>query len=143
MAEYFCHIWFKEYDALLAGYPAMLLQEHLSHPGFAGTACGGSCGYHLVTRDVNDTKNVRWEVTFLLRLRLYDLVKSPRLCEVVMDWLAEGVAPAEVGTSLSRSNKVIYNYRWRVMRALNINRGIRDFIPSVTVKLKQDDRGWW
>lgn len=143
VAEYFGYIWLREYDALLAGYPAVLLQEHLSHPGLAGTECGGSSSYHLVTRNVEDTEIVRREMTFLLRLRLYDLMKSPRLCEVVMDWLAGGVAPAEVGESLSRSSKVIYHYRWRVMRALNMNRGIRDFIPSVTVKLRQDEKGWW
>lgn len=143
VAEYFGHIWLKEYDALLAGYPTLSLQDHLSHSGFAGTSCGGSSGYHSDPHNGNDPENLLREMTTRLRLRLYDLMKSPRLCEVVMDWLAAGVAPAEVGRSLSRGSKVIYHYRGQVMRTLNIHRGIRDFIPSVTVKFRQDDKGGW
>lgn len=143
VAAYFGHIWLKEYDALMAVYPAMLLQEHLSHPGLAGAECGGGSDYRLVSWGVDNTEeDVHRKLALWLRLRLHDLLKSPRLCEVVIDWLAEGVSPAEIGTSLSRSAKVVYHYRGRVMRALNITRRARDFIPSVTVKLKQDERVW-
>lgn len=143
VAEYFGHIWLKEYDALMAAYPAMLLQEHLSHPGLAGTECGGGGDYRLVSWGVNNTEeDVQQKLTFWLRMRLHDLLRSPRLCEVVVDGLANGVPPAEVGTSLSRSAKLVYHYRGRVMRALNITRHARDFIPSVTVKMKQDERVW-
>lgn len=141
VAEYFSHVWLKEYDVLLAGYPALPLQAHLSHPAFAGAECGGSSDYRLVSQCVENTENIRREMDARLRLRLYDLLKSPRLCEVVMDWLAAGATPMEVGASLSRSAKVVYHYRGQVMRALNITRCARDFIPSVTVKMKQDERG--
>lgn len=143
VAEFFGHIWLKEYDALLAAYPAMSLQEHLSHPGLAGAECGGGGDYRLVSWGVDNTEeDVQRKLVFWLRRRLHDLLKSPRLCEVVIDWLAEGISPANVGASLSCSAKLVYHYRWQVVRALSINRGIRDFIPSVTVKMRQDERVW-
>ncbi|WP_370619540.1 hypothetical protein [Citrobacter meridianamericanus] len=88
-AEYFGHIWLKEYDALLAGYPAVLLQEHLSHPGLAGTECGGNSGYLQFVRREQDSDDVQREMVFRLRLRLFDLLKSPGYVK----WSLTGWAP--------------------------------------------------
>lgn len=128
VAECFGHIWLKEYGAVLAGYPQVSLADHLRLNAQATTAwgggelsgqkCDGEVYGHLVQR---------------LRERLYDLLGSPRLCEVVMNWLSTGMSPAEVGASVRRSAKLVYHYRGQVMRALNIHHCAKDFIPSLTV----------
>lgn len=134
VAEYFGLVWLKEYDAILAGYPAFGLAEHLTHEAFAGAECGGSSQCHVITTNKTEMSDLYTQLALRLRLRLYDLFRSPRLCDVVMNWLVTGTTPTETGRLLSRSRKLIYHYRGRVMRALNIYNCSRDFIPSLTVE---------
>lgn len=131
VAEYFGNIWLKEYDSLLAGYPAVLLPEHLIYDALAGIECGGTSFY----RGYTELPVLQESLTDRIRCRLFDISGSSRLCEVVMEWLVKGVTPLETGLSLARSSKVVYHYRWQAMRLLNIHNPAKDFIPSLTVEI--------
>lgn len=140
VAEYFGHVWLKEYDALLAAWPSLLLQEHLTDQQFSGTQSSGY--FHSRSRSAGKMPpaELREQFGTLVRKRLYDLTNSPRLCEVVMDWLIQGESVAETGRYLSRSHKVIYHYRCRVMKLLNIRNASKDFVSSLTVRVSCDEK---
>lgn len=131
VAEYFGHIWLKEYDALLAGYPETDLPEHILSDALAGVECGRlhCLGEYLRLSQLRDA------LTCQIRRRLFAVTRSQRLCEVVMDWLVKGNSPAEVSRSIARSTKLVYYYRSCVIRELNIRNQAMDFIPSLTMEI--------
>lgn len=128
VAEYFGGIWLKEYDALMAGYPDVGVMEHIASPLFAAAI--------PPVRELSDTVTIQVVLGSLeqwIRRRLSGVMSSPRIRSVVLDWLVQGVSLRETARVLSRSEKVMYHYRWLTMQALGIRHCNRDFIPSLTV----------
>ncbi|HII3146303.1 TPA: hypothetical protein ACY3HI_004754 [Citrobacter braakii] len=128
VAEYFGGIWLKEYDALMAGYPDTGIMEHITSPLFSGP--------WSPVRILSDTVTIQVVLGSLeqwIRRRLPDVISSPRIREVSLDWLIRGVSLRETARVLRRSEKVMYHYRWQMMRGLGIRHYSRDFIPSLTV----------
>lgn len=128
VAEYFGGIYLKEYNAVLAGYPDIVIDDHLSSNLFSGA--------YPPIRTLDKEKSVDGIITSLERWikdRLTGVMPSPRVREIVLRWLVKGAAPAEVARILGRSDKVMYHYRWLMIRALGIRRGRREFIASLSV----------
>ena len=140
VAEYYGYIWLKLYDALLSGYPEFTLTDHLQAVCFAGTESGGSPQIGVIDRWEENASLLIIDLSAQLRRRFYHLAGSPRLCEVVFDWLIKGISSVQTGQCLERSSKVIYHYRRQAMRSLQIKYFNRDFIPSLTVGFKPGDK---
>lgn len=139
VAEYFSHVWLKEYNALVCGYPTVLLQEHLTETQLSGTENGGNPMSRRCSLAKSSMTDVMYQINSLIHSRLFDLAGSPRLCEVVLEWLVRGIPAAEVSISLNCSKNVIYHYRWRVMKLLGIHNFSRDFIPSLTARIRSEE----
>ncbi|WP_146749048.1 hypothetical protein [Enterobacter sp. 148H3] len=130
VAEYYGGILLKEYDALLAGYPVYKIQHHLTEVCFSGNYNGrGSCKLS------NNPTTLIQELEGQLRKRLFDLTRSPRLCEVSMDWLIKGRSSVQMYKGLISNQKLIYHYRSKTMRYLKIRHYSRDFIRCLTVRI--------
>lgn len=132
VASWFGHIWLREYDSLMAGYPEMLINACVADSQFAGTYSSAACAAGC-PGGANDAQVLggmeRWMCG-----RLTDRTGSVRCARVVTGWLSRGVSPQETGDQLQRSDKLMYHYRWRVIRALDITGHPRDFIPSLSLK---------
>lgn len=136
VAGWFGNIWLREYDSLMAGYPETLLESCVTDSRFSGinaaAACSAGCGGEA--RDGQMLSYMeRW-----LSGRLAGCTGSERCAWVVTEWLSRGVSPREVGARLQCSDKLVYHYRWRVIRVLGISGHPGDFIPSLSLKLGPD-----
>lgn len=133
VASWFGNIWLREYDSLMAGYPEMLINACVSDSRFAGAhssaACAAGCPGNATDAQVLGCME-RW-----LCGCLTERLGSERCAHVVTEWLSRGVSPQEAGERLQRSDKLVYNYRWQVIRALNITGHPRDFFPSLSLKV--------
>ncbi|POT57848.1 hypothetical protein C3432_07855 [Citrobacter amalonaticus] len=128
VAEYFGGIYLKEYDAILAGYPDISMNEHIISTLFSGA--------YPPIRNINKDISVESVLASLecwIKDRLTGVMPSPRVREIVLKWLVKGASPAEVARILGRSDKVMYHYRWLMIRALGIRKGGREFIASLSV----------
>lgn len=121
VVECFCYVWMKEYDVIMCDYPKIKLTDHLL------------TGEQIITDSdyptLPDERDVYALLTQRLWERLYVLMGYSSLFELVMNWLSTGVTLTEVGGS----PKLVYYYRRKVARTLNIHHCVRDFIPSFTV----------
>ncbi|MFP2396985.1 hypothetical protein ACLEW5_01185 [Citrobacter braakii] len=140
VASWFGNIWLREYDSLMAGYPEMLINACVTDSGFAGAhssaACATGCPGNATDAQVLGCME-QW-----LCGCLTDRLGSERCARVVTGWLSRGMSPQEVGNWLQRSDKLVYHYRWQVIRALNITGHPRDFIPSLSLKVGHVARGY-
>lgn len=136
VAEYFGGIWLKQYDALMAGYPATGVMEHMTSSLFAG-----ACPSVRIFSDTTTINDVLPLLDLWLSQRLAGVVSSYRMREVALDWFVRGVSLREVACRLRRSEKVLYHYRCLMMQALGIRHYSRDFIPSLTVTAGPVRRG--
>lgn len=132
VASWFGNIWLREYDSLMDGYPEVLINACVTDSRFAGAhssaACAAGCPGNATDAQVLGCME-RW-----LCGRLTDRLGSERCARVVTDWLSRGISPQEAGDRLQRSDKLVYHYRWQVIRALDITGHPRDFIPSLSLK---------
>lgn len=133
VATWFGNIWLREYESLMAGYPDVLINACVTDSRFADANCSAVCAL-VCPRGANDAQ-VLGGVERWLRGRLTEKIGSARCAHVVTEWLSRGVSPQEAGERLQRSDKLMYNYRWQVRRALNITGHSRDFSSSLSLKV--------
>ncbi|EOC4156619.1 TPA: hypothetical protein ACTYN4_001878 [Enterobacter hormaechei] len=124
VAEYFGFTILKEYQALLEAFPHRSVDILFNSVEFAGAyyysaQCKGGCS---ASEDVN-----QW-----LKIRIQQIVSSPKALDITFNWLVHGVSPRCVARQLNISDKVIYSYRNKIMNVLAITK-TRDFIPSLSV----------
>ncbi|EAP7257008.1 hypothetical protein EJ682_23095 [Salmonella enterica] len=123
VAEFYGFIWLLQYDALFSGYPNTCLTQWVTDNRFSGTSAGGG-----VARNQIPCKTLEdW-----LKFRLVHLTGSHSVTDIAMNWLIHGYSVSEISRAVSRSDKLIYHYRWRIMRSLNIRNYAMDFIPSLS-----------
>ncbi|EAS6989592.1 hypothetical protein DSC57_21640 [Salmonella enterica] len=60
------------------------------------------------------------------------IVLNISVTDMALNWLIQGDTVSEISRAVSRSDKLIYHYRRRIMRALNIRNYGMDFIPSLS-----------
>lgn len=133
VATWFGNIWLREYESLMAGYPDLLINACVTDSRFADANCSAACASEC-PRGASDAQ-VLGGVERWLCGRLTEKTGSARCAHVVTEWLSRGVSPQEAGERLQRSDKLVYNYRWQVIRALNITGHPRDFFPSLSLKV--------
>ncbi|MBC6504704.1 helix-turn-helix domain-containing protein [Citrobacter freundii] len=136
VAGWFGNIWLQEYNSLLAGYPDITPDTCVSDTRFAGTACSGACGHRCP-----GGRNTFSALQHWLGERFRQRVSSRRGAAIVLDWLAPGLSPQEAASELGRSVKVVYHYRWRIMRELGLRSPAFELIPSVTLKEGDEPAG--
>ncbi|MCO5784684.1 hypothetical protein [Citrobacter meridianamericanus] len=102
------------------------------HDGrLSGPECSGACMQYCTGKpDMEQMLHLmrRW-----LAQRLQSKVASQQAVNIILYWLEVGGSVREMGERISRSEKLVYHYRWQIMQALGIRNTALEFIPSVTV----------
>ncbi|EAA2948310.1 DNA-binding response regulator [Salmonella enterica] len=132
VASWFGNIWLREYDSLMTGYPDTLISDCVTDPQFAGVNCSAACATGC-QGGMSDIQILGCMERWLCAL-LTERMESGRCARMVTEWLSRGLSPREVGERLRCSEKLVYHYRWKVIRALGITGHPRDFIPSLSLK---------
>lgn len=128
VSEYFGGIYLKEYEALMSGYPEVGIADHIASQLFSGA-------YPPLRHfDDDNAEDIMKSLNKWLRKRLPELIRSSKVREINLDWLARGVSLRDTARRLRKSDKLVYHYRWLMMKALGINHYSRDYIQSLTVK---------
>lgn len=128
VSEYFGGIFLKEYEALMSGYPEVGIADHIASQLFSGA-------YPPLRHfDDDNAEDIMNSLNKWLRKRLPELIRSSKAREINLDWLARGVSLRDTAKHLRKSDKLVYHYRWLMMKALGINHYSRDYIQSLTVK---------
>lgn len=131
-ASWFGNIWLQDYESMLAGYPEISPDACVSDERFSGAGCTAACSSLCSRHPVSGAffgSLQRW-LAHQLQVRM----SSRRCAAVALEGLATGLLPREVSKLMGGSDKVIYHYRWRVMRELGLRNRTFDFIPSLTLR---------
>lgn len=130
VAGWFGYIRLLEYNILMDGYPDIPAGICVTDLTFDNTAaaCATECnGGEDDIQILNDAK--RWLCT-----RLAEIVESERCASVVTECLFGGGTPQMAGIRQGCSDKLIYHYRWRAVKALGLSGQPNKFIPSLLLK---------
>lgn len=130
-AAWFGNIWLRDYDALMEERQDMVPTDCVSNISLSGPESTGACGHCCTGR--TDGSQILHPLRLWLAHRLRGRVSSRKAVSVALEWLEMGGSAREMGASIARTDKLIYHYRWQIMRELGIRNTALEFIPSITV----------
>lgn len=137
-AGWFGNIWLLEHDSLLVGFPDSTPDSYINGSLFAGAECAGCCSSCCSGK--YNSRDMFIALQRCMREQLSKKISSRRGALVILNWLAPGLSPQDIALKLGRSVKMVYYYRWRVMKALEIRNAI-ELIPSITLKEGNEPKG--
>ena len=130
LAEYLGMIWLRKYDAMLAAWPEFRLTDVIDHEVFSGPEAGvpqTNRGTIMPPELFHHTVNKR------LRNRLLTIFSGCPVTNVVLDGLIKGEPINKLGESMSLSKETVYQYRRKIIGALNIQHYGREFMRSLKI----------
>lgn len=130
-ATWFGNIWLRDYDSLMEGFPVMAPTDCVSDTALSGPESAGACGLYCTGK--LDGSQILSPMRLWLAQRLRSRITSRKAVNIIFNWLEVGGSAQEMGASISRSDKLIYHYRWQIMRELGIRNVVLEFIPSLSV----------
>ncbi|EKJ6041753.1 hypothetical protein PJP40_004640 [Salmonella enterica] len=130
LAEYLGMIWLREYDAILAAYPEFLLTEVVSHEIFSGPEAGGT---QILDETVITPELFCDAVNKRLCSRLQGIFSGGPVTNAIIEGLINGVPVNKLGGNLSMSSETIYQYRKKIIKALQIQHYGREFARSLKI----------
>lgn len=130
LAEYLGLTWLRTYDAILAAWPEFRLTDVVNHEIFSGP----ESGVPQATERVVMPQQVFFDaVNKRLRNRLLGIFSGCPVTTVVLDGLIKGVPVNTLGKRIFLSRETVYQYRKKIIKALQIEHYSREFMRSLKI----------
>ncbi|MBJ8362580.1 hypothetical protein I6M76_08210 [Citrobacter cronae] len=130
-ATWFGNIWLRDYDSLMGEFPALAPTDCVTNIGLSGTESAGACTLYCTGK--SELSQILSPMRLWLAHRLRARIASRKAVNIIFSWLEMGGSAREMGESISRSDKLIYHYRWQIMRELGIRNVALEFSPSLSL----------
>lgn len=130
LAEYLGMTWLRTYDAILAAWPEFRLTDVVINEIFSGP----EAGVPQVTEGTVMPQAVFCDaVNKRLRNRLLGIFTGCPVTTVILDGIIKGVPVNTLGERIFLSRETVYQYRKKIIRALQIEHRGREFMRSLKI----------
>lgn len=132
LAEYLGITWLRDYDSILAAWPVFRLTDTIHHEIFSGPGAGVTLTESGL---VMTPACFHHEINQWLAQRLDALFHEYPVVVIIIDGFLKGMSVKNIGERMSVSDQMVYEYRKKIMKALNIQHYQREFFCSLKIQI--------